>query len=30
MKRAAMVVAVAPLGDDDLADLAHYLAHVRD
>ena len=28
--RAAMVEVVAPLGDDDLADLAHYLAHVRE
>ena len=28
--RAAMVEAVTPLSDDDLADLAHYLAHVRE
>jgi cytochrome c553 len=28
--RAAMVEVVTPLNDEDLADLAHYLAHVRD
>lgn len=29
-ERAAMVEIVAPLGKEDLADLAHYLAHVKD
>ncbi len=28
--RAAMVEIVTPLSEKDLADLAHYLAHVRD